>query len=209
MTTERKPDRRVERTFNALRDALMALIAEKGYDAITIQDIVDRANVARATFYLHFKDKDELMFRAMRVIYDDITARLARQMPWHEWDDDSDFQHVAQYADFYSAMLSAKGSMGFLAQVRAYLAAEIERAMREALRPDHRPRIPLPVVAAYCAGAQVGLLWWWVENRMPFPADVMSRYAVQLSVMGFIWGIGAESLVLAQPDLPDWLRQKA
>lgn len=209
MPVERKTDRRIERTSNALRDALMALIAEKGYDAISIQDIVDRANVARATFYLHYKDKDDLMFRSMRVIYDDITARLPRHMPWDAWDDDADFQHVAQYSDFYGAMLSAKGSMGFLAQVRAYLQVEIEKAMREALQPHHRPRIPLAVVAAYCTGAQLGLLWWWVENRMPFPPEVMSKYAMQLSVMGFIWATGADDMIRERDNLPDWLSQKA
>ncbi|MBK8135233.1 MAG: helix-turn-helix transcriptional regulator [Chloroflexi bacterium] len=114
MSDARKPDRRIERTMTALRDALMALIIDKGYDAISIQDIADRANVARATFYLHFKDKDDLMFRSMRAIYEDLFARQQTASSWESLADDSDFQHVAQYADFYGAMLSPRGSMGFL-----------------------------------------------------------------------------------------------
>ncbi|HEX5941381.1 MAG TPA: helix-turn-helix domain-containing protein, partial [Anaerolineales bacterium] len=55
-----KTNRRVERTRELLQKALIELIAERGYDAITIQDIVDRANIGRTTFYLHYNSKDEL-----------------------------------------------------------------------------------------------------------------------------------------------------
>lgn len=55
-----KSDRRVHRTREVLQKALIELISEHGYDTITIQDIVDRANVGRTTFYLHYTSKDEL-----------------------------------------------------------------------------------------------------------------------------------------------------
>ena len=54
------PDRRVQRTRKLLQDALIALVLEKGYEAVTIQDIIDRANVGRSTFYAHFLDKQHL-----------------------------------------------------------------------------------------------------------------------------------------------------
>jgi AcrR family transcriptional regulator len=197
MTETRRPDRRIERTMTALRDALMALIIEKGYDAISIQDIADRANVARATFYLHFKHKDDLMFRSMRVIYDGIVARQPKDLTVESLADDSDFQHVAQYADFYGAMLSAKGSMGFLTRVRAYLQEELEKSMCQLIPPDVKPRLPRPLIAAYCTGAQIGLIWWWVENRLPIPAEKMALYTMQISVFGLNWALGGE---LVSPD---------
>lgn len=197
MTETRRPDRRIERTMTALRDALMSLIIEKGYDAISIQDIADRANVARATFYLHFKDKDDLMFRSMRVIYDGIVARQPKDLTVEALADDSDFQHVAQYADFYGAMLSAKGSMGFLTRVRAYLQEELEKSMCQLIPPDVTPRLPRSLIAAYCTGAQIGLIWWWVENRLPIPAEKMALYTMQLSVFGLNWALGGD---LVSPD---------
>ena len=54
-------DRRVRRTRALLRDALVTLILEKGYNAVTVQDIIDRANVGRSTFYAHFENKDKLL----------------------------------------------------------------------------------------------------------------------------------------------------
>src|SRR5690348_13436851 len=101
--TPRKEDRRKERTRQLLRDALLELISEKGYEAITLQDITDRANVARPTFYLHFKDKQDLLFSSIREIYDDLVARqnnahkhmnLADAMVDLKQSDASDFQHV-------------------------------------------------------------------------------------------------------------------
>ncbi len=71
-TSTPKIDRRVQRTRQLLRDALMALIVEKGYDAISVQDITDHANVARPTFYLHYKDKEELLLSSVQEIYDDL-----------------------------------------------------------------------------------------------------------------------------------------
>ena len=57
MAKAKKMDRRVQRTRQLLQDALIAMVIEKGYDATTVQDIIDRANVGRATFYAHFPDK--------------------------------------------------------------------------------------------------------------------------------------------------------
>ena len=54
-------DRRVNRTIESLRNALIELIVEKHYDSITVQDIIDRANVGRSTFYTHFRDKEDLL----------------------------------------------------------------------------------------------------------------------------------------------------
>src|ERR1700675_2416626 len=56
----RKPDRRIRRTRSLLSDALVALMQEKSIDKITVQDVLDRATVGRSTFYLHYRDKDDL-----------------------------------------------------------------------------------------------------------------------------------------------------
>ena len=57
----RKPDRRVGKTRKALKEALTDLILEKGYESVTVQDVIDRADVGRSTFYAHFVDKDDLL----------------------------------------------------------------------------------------------------------------------------------------------------
>ena len=59
-TPSRKPDRRVQRTRDALGDALIDLMQERPFESITVQDILDRAGVGRSTFYTHFRDKNDL-----------------------------------------------------------------------------------------------------------------------------------------------------
>ena len=60
-TTERPPDRRVRRTKQRLNDALQSLIIEKGLRQVTVQDLIDRADVGRSTFYAHYETKDDLV----------------------------------------------------------------------------------------------------------------------------------------------------
>src|SRR5579863_9077562 len=102
----KKIDRRIQRTHELLREALMALIEERGYEPISIQDITDRANVSRTTFYLHFRDKDDLLFTTMEELYDNLVehvhiAPLREASDINGMVDSSDFRHVAEYAKFY------------------------------------------------------------------------------------------------------------
>src|SRR5262249_39919028 len=108
----RKIDRRIQRTHELLRNALMQLIEERGYETITIQDITDRANVSRTTFYLHFRDKDDLLFTTMEELYDNLVEQIhiprlgeGASSDLKVTVDSTDFQHVAEYANFYRVMI--------------------------------------------------------------------------------------------------------
>ncbi|MGH9856414.1 MAG: TetR/AcrR family transcriptional regulator, partial [Acidobacteriota bacterium] len=75
----KRPDRRVQRTRELLRDALTSAVLEKGYEATTVQDILDRANLGRSTFYAHYRDKDELLvsgFEHLRQIFEEYDGQL-------------------------------------------------------------------------------------------------------------------------------------
>lgn len=165
----------------------MALVVEKGYAAITIQDIVDRANVSRTTFYLHFRDKDELLFISMEELYDGLVMMMQEWSAGDRLDqmavDSSDFQHVADHADFYRAMLSDKGSLPFLLRVKAYLARVIqEHGLEVFLPPDTGISIPLHYVAHFLAGAEIGLISRWLETGLQESPDEMARIMCRLAV---------------------------
>ncbi len=195
----RKRDRRIERTHQLLSQALMDLILERGYNFITIQDITDRANVSRTTFYLHFKDKDELLFASMQKIYDGLVGSHGGPAPITVTPDDfetaeckaSDFDHVAEYADFYRVMLSKKGSIVFMLQVMSYLADLMETGLEMKLN-GRESKIPLGLVAAFCAGAQVGVTKWWLENDMTYSPEEVARMQLFLSMFGLDWAFGRE-----------------
>ena len=71
-----KIDRRIVRTRQLLRDSLMSLILEKGYEAVTVQHITDQANLGRATFYLHYKDKEELLVISLESLFDELVKTM-------------------------------------------------------------------------------------------------------------------------------------
>src|SRR5579871_2834589 len=77
----RKPDRRIARTKKLLGEALISLMLERDYDQITVQDITDRANLSRATFYLHYGDKEQLLLERLQQIYDGIAPEMGALDP--------------------------------------------------------------------------------------------------------------------------------
>src|ERR1700736_2924895 len=77
----KKTDPRVVRTRQMLREALVASILEQGCDATNIQDITDRAGLRRATFYLHYTDKEDLLLSIMRDMLDELMQKMEAQSP--------------------------------------------------------------------------------------------------------------------------------
>jgi AcrR family transcriptional regulator len=192
----RKPDRRIQRTRQLLRDALLALIAEKGYHNITVQDVTDRANVARTTFYLHYKDIDDLLFSSMADMYEDLFAQWHKRTPSildssaNPQGDVEAFQHVAQYAQFYKVMMSENGSMKFMVRVQQYLTHAMEQALRRYMPVDHEPTVPLDVLAAMLAGVEIGVMMWWIGNDMPYTPEAMARLCDRFSGPGILSVMG-------------------
>lgn len=192
-------DPRVRRTLKLLGDTLLELIAEQGYENITIKDITDRAEVSRTTFYLHFKDKDELLFESMRVMYDEL-AQTARHADFSDLEaaeialcDPADFEHVQKYLDFYRVMLSEQGSMSFLLRVQDYLAALMSEGIRESLPRSTQPNVPLPIIAYAAAGSEIGIMRWWIREGLPYTPEEMGRFLYDVQMKGIWWALGLET----------------
>jgi len=214
MKTDGKPlDRRQRRTRKLLRDALMQLIVEKGFDSLSVQDIADRADVSRATFYLHFRDKEDLLFNSMRELYDDLADKvhlfndpqdvLAQIMVGNHDAclEASDFRHVAEYANFYRVLLSEKGVASFMVQVRHYLAQIFqEQIVDPALVAGNGPRLPPGLVAHAMAGAHISIISWWLEAGTQFTPEQMAQMAYSLSAFGIWWSLGVETQI--PDDMP-------
>ncbi|CAG0937245.1 Biofilm operon icaADBC HTH-type negative transcriptional regulator IcaR [Thermoflexales bacterium] len=177
-----KLDPRVIRTRQMLRDALVSLIAEKGFDAITVQDIADRATLNRATFYLHYQDKHDLLVKSLRNAIDELMTdigastdeqgQLIFESPLRPIK--TIFEHVAQHARFYQVMLSAEGVPAFSAGVRDYM-AEVTLRWLSATQPQpQRSRVPLEIVASSLSWSLLGILIWWLEHDMPHSPEYMA-----------------------------------
>jgi AcrR family transcriptional regulator len=190
MGERKKLDRRVVRTRAALRRALMELILERDYDTITVQDITDRADLARATFYLHYKDKEELLLSSQEEIFDDLVARMPEFSSELIIDDEKSheirtiiFEHVEQNAQFYRVMLSEHGVASFMVRVRKYIAEKWTEMVTGLVSEDELP-FPMEAGANYHAGAMIALISWWLENDMPLTPDEMAEMDRHLDMNG-------------------------
>ena len=172
----RRPDVRTVRTQRALVEALVDLLRTHDFDAITVTQLLDRARVGRATFYAHYRNKDDLLlsdFERMLGLLDrhfEGSERGRRVAPVAEL-----FQHVRDYRDFQRA-LARSGRMEVLTDILAgHLARTIERRLR-ALGGEDAPRapsLPLSAIARVLGAAGVELLMWWLDRDATFSAAEM------------------------------------
>ncbi|WP_062305186.1 TetR/AcrR family transcriptional regulator [Alicyclobacillus sendaiensis] len=166
-------DRRVQKSRQAIREAFVGLMKEKDFEHITVQDITDRANVSRKTFYLHFLDKYDLLDRiiedAIREM--DEFGRCVCELDWVPATEHC-FQYLADRYDFFGTMLTQAGAPYFR---RRYVESCMS-SFREEIRKVVG-RQPLPeeeVILQFVVHAYVGTVEWWLQQGMPHPPKVMA-----------------------------------
>ena len=182
-------DRRVQRTREALHQALIALVLKKGYDAITVKDIIEQANVGRSTFYAHYSDKDELLkggmsdLRKFLMAYQK-TAMASPSSPRLAFSLGL-FEHAADYRHVYRAMVGKRAGSVVLNRLRALLAELVKvELVAMALPPSFRD-VPQTALVDYLVGSLISVLTWWVDekgSRPPAQADAIFRRLALASI---------------------------
>ena len=173
-------DRRVQRTRRALRDALISLLVERGWDDINIQDLCERANVGRSTFYMHFQNKEQLLVSGLN----DLSNALREQavieksatpgaLPFVR----GLIEHVHEQRTLFRAMIGRRSGhvvqKCFREMVNQLVAEEI---------PIHATGWQRNAGARYVAGALVELLAWWVDTGTERSADDIEQLFYQLTL---------------------------
>lgn len=187
-------DRRSQRTRQAISAALVALMGEKRYDKITVQDIIDRANVGRSTFYAHYQDKEDLLIGEVERVLDlfgqhagyDATGG-PRMLSTLEV-----FRHVQAHQRLYEALGWGRGVDLLFTKAHRALARSIEESLRALAPAAQPPTVPLPILADYLAGALVTLLKWWLDNELPYPPERMETIFQQLVLPGVWAALGTQ-----------------
>jgi len=185
----KKLDRRVQRTRALLLKSLMELIVEKGFESISVQDITDRANVARTTFYLHYANKEELLYKGLQ----DEFLEIIEKIEPGQMDSPADWLHLQANQQFYDVMFSQEGSQSFTVQLFSFLE---QMMLNQVIAPLASKEVNLPksLIASYLAGAQYGLWRWWLTNQMPMSAEEISSAGKDLAVKGLGWALGISNL---------------
>lgn len=187
----RRDDRRVHRTEQLLRTALVSLIEEKGFERLTVQDIIDRANVGRASFYAHFDNMEDLLvsgFDGLR------TALKELQRQAHLRTTSSDerlfafshemFAHIAEYRKVFRAMVG-KRSGALVQQLLQKIVVDLVRDDLKAMvgRRDDRSA-PAKAVVQFVRGGFFGLAMLWATGKLPVSVEEVNALFRWLAMPG-------------------------
>ena len=185
----RKTDPRVIRTRKQFSEAMVRLIHTKDYDTITIKDIADESGLRRATFYLHYRDKEELLFYMLRETFAPLIEEF-KHIHETALTDESEtmidrkmFQHASENADLYRAILRGHGSAIIARYIREYLEVGIRERFATELDAADLP-LPIEALANYTASVKLNMIMWWLEEDMPYDVDHMARMCAQLTLYG-------------------------
>lgn len=194
MQKRNKPDRRIQRTRRALRNALLQLVKEKRYDSILVEEITQRANLGRATFYLHYKDKEDLLVDVFSEMAKE-RSRTLSEIPFSAWitnwgttDPTSEntpvpppllvFQHVAENSDIYRILLRSEKADRIVERIRKIITQSITEFMHMKVESDPIPilfTVPIELLAAYYSGALLSFVDWWLEQELSYSPEEMTR----------------------------------
>lgn len=163
-----KSDRRIKRTQKLLQTALIELINECEYEMITVQAIVDRANVGRSTFYEHYDSKDDLFMDCHESIVDGFYElhSCAESLLQHEAPSKMTlaYQNLVKVQAMLNPIFHNNNGQLLLRRIRECSAEGIKNALYTNF-DESKSKIPFNILANYLARAQLGLFQWWLEKR--------------------------------------------
>lgn len=189
--SEKALDRRIQKTLQHLQNALAELIAEKDYEDITIQDILDRANVGRSTFYAHFENKDQLLRSILTRLNEEFEAGIRRLSAEHASFEDNSadmplrvVQFVEQNRRLFQAMLGKQRPGVASNPLYDYLYTVTWEHHRQMIQMQHGDPVRLEVAAHYYTSAFIGALMWWLERDLIYSAEEFSQLLNQFALPG-------------------------
>ena len=176
-----KQDRRSLRTRQQLSEALIELILEKGYSAITVNDIIEHANVGRSTFYAHYRDKDDLLVGELDRVVDVLSQHISHEAHTKEllFPSLGLFRHVGEQHELYKALIWGPGADLLFKHEQKSLSEKIQQSLEENSKEFN---IPLPILANFIAGSFLTLLKWWLDNKIIYSPEQMDEIFRKLTL---------------------------
>lgn len=186
LVTEKLTDRRVHRTRRQLHKALMSLIVEKKYESITVQEILDRADVGRSTFYMHFQDKDELLVSGFGYLQSFLESAhgASATVPGKSYEriigfSLAMFEHAQEYRRVNRALLGSTAEAVVRRRIHSVLAGIVSRELKLELQSRKRGNSPISpeLLAHFLVSTYISVLTWWLNSKNPVsPEDIDVAY---------------------------------
>lgn len=200
---ENTADLRVIRTKQSIREALVDLIEEKGFEAITVKDITTRAKINRGTFYAHYQDKFDLMTKCEEEIMHEMT-RIAKQnfpglIAVLEVETPtvaqnpiaiSMLEYINKNSEFMKAMLGTNGNLNFQSRLKDFIWKTIFTDGSNSFIKEENLLVPGQYLASYIAAAHIGVIQKWLESgRQETPIE-MANILSTMTLNGIAYAAG-------------------
>ena len=186
---QKKVDRRVERTDQLLRTALFELIEEKGFESLTVQDIIDRANVGRATFYTHFDNKDDLLLSGLDQLEEELKQHQRRVHARSTRLEDvilvfsyEVFAHTEKHRQLFRALSTDSTGVAIQQAWHKILLDLVREDVKAVFAKEENSSVPTDALVRFIAGAFFGVLIWWLEGERNLSAREITAIFRKLTV---------------------------
>ncbi len=181
--THKRLDRRIQATREGLLNALFALIAERGYERLTIQNLLDRAGIGRATFYSHFESKDALLACSVARLRAGIVQawkatsgqRLGFTLPL--------FQHFASARRIYLMTVVRENEVSVERHIRQML-RDLVREDLATRRSSGQGDASVDLATHYVVGALWSTIVWWMDSTSPLSPEKINALFQRLTFPG-------------------------
>lgn len=198
MSTEEIPvDRRILRTRQMLRDALIDLIEERGLEGLTVRDLTQRAGLNRGTFYLHYRDIQDLLEQSKEEVLKGLTESVIRASERNcsgpgagkptEITQPSAvgaFEYFARHSRFFAVMMGPNGDPCFFLDWKRAMMEDMRKKSMKYQPDDSQLSIPRDYLVAYIVSAHLGVIQHWLESGMKLTPEEMAALMTKLNVLG-------------------------
>ncbi|SHN56389.1 TetR/AcrR family transcriptional regulator [Desulfitobacterium chlororespirans] len=193
-------DRRIIRTKEAIRAALVALIEAKGFEALSVKDITAKANINRGTFYLHYRDKFDLLDQTLEEVIKDI-ERIVLKITALSTADFADaripaavvvrlFQYVDDNAALMQAIMATKGNYALQSKMKKLMWSNIFEKNCLTLVKKEKFLVPGEYLASYIASAHFGVIQEWLDRGRQESPEEMARILINITFRGPLFAAG-------------------
>ncbi|AGK52858.1 TetR/AcrR family transcriptional regulator [Bacillus sp. 1NLA3E] len=196
-------DLRVIRTKESIRDALVKLIDEKGFEAISVKDITTRAKINRGTFYAHYQDKFDLMTKCEEEIMLEMSRIAIHKFPGViaalETNSPtltplplvvSIFEYINEKSGFMKAVLGPKGDLSFQSRLKDFMWRTLFGNNPDAPLKEEKLLVPGQYLASYVASAHIGVIQQWLDSGRKESPQEMARILSTITVNGPFFAAG-------------------
>ncbi|HXD08457.1 MAG TPA: TetR/AcrR family transcriptional regulator [Anaerolineales bacterium] len=180
-------DRRIRRSQQLLQNALLALLKEKRYEDISVQDIIERADVARSTFYVHYADKDELLTGPHGIFAENLDQQLtahSAQPGASAFSSRTWFHHIQAQGDILKVIAKDSAMELAMKTLRGMIHRSVQEGMQAHKQIAQDAHMPLTLLEDYVSDTLMTLIKWWFRDGMKKTPEQMDAIFQQLVMPG-------------------------